>query len=178
MEKEYNKELRLTVVKENEAGVSHKSLAKKYGVARNTIQNWCYQYQMYGEAGIENSLSKTKYSGEFKLSVLNYRHIHQVSYREAAEHFNIKQGSTIANWQRAYDSQGFEGLNWAPGRPKNKGDRAMTHQDKQPRNLSQSELEELIELREKTMYLEAENAYLKKLKALIQKQSNTKKKQK
>lgn len=41
MEKEYNKELRLTVVKENEAGVSHKSLAKKYGVARNTIQNWC-----------------------------------------------------------------------------------------------------------------------------------------
>ena len=54
----------------------------------------------------------------------------------------------------------------------------MTHQDKQPRNLSQSELEELIELREKTMYLEAENAYLKKLRALIQKQSNTKKKQK
>src|SRR5699024_2046496 len=90
----------------------------------------------------------------------------------------IKQGSTIANWQRAYDSQGFEGLTGAPGRPKNKGDRAMTHQDKQPRNLSQSELEELIELREKTMYLEAENAYLKKLKALIQKQSNTKKKQK
>ena len=82
MEKEYNKELRLTVVKENEAGVSQQSLAKKYGVARSTIKNWCYQYQMYGEAGIENSLSKTKYSGEFKLSVLNYRHIHQVSYRE------------------------------------------------------------------------------------------------
>ena len=38
--------------------------------------------------------------------------------------------------------------------------------------------EKYIELREKTMYLEAENAYLKKLKALIQKQSNTKKKQK
>ena len=49
----------------------------------------------------------------------------------------------------------------------------MTNQDKQSRNLSQSELEELIELREKTMYLEAENAYLKKLKALIHKQSNT-----
>lgn len=56
MEKEYNKELRLTVVKENEAGVSQQSLAKKYGVARSTIKNWCYQYQMYGEAGIENSL--------------------------------------------------------------------------------------------------------------------------
>src|SRR5699024_8395219 len=67
-----------------------------------------------GEAGIENSLSKTKYSGEFKLSVLNYRHIHQVSYREVAEHFGIKQGSTIANRQRAYDTQGFEGLNVPP----------------------------------------------------------------
>ena len=48
----------MTVVKENEAGVSQQSLAKKYGVARSTIKNWCYQYQMYGEAGIENSSSK------------------------------------------------------------------------------------------------------------------------
>ena len=166
------------IVKKNEMGVSQRALAKKYGVEPATIKNWCLQYQMYGEAGIGKRLSKSKYSGEFKLSVLNYRHIHQLSYREAAEHFNIKQGSTIADWQRAYDSQGFEGLTGAPGRPKNKGDRAMTNQDKQSRNLSQSGLEELIELREKTMYLEAENAYLKKLKALIQKQSNTKKKQK
>jgi len=136
MEKEYNKELRLTIVKENEAGVSQQSLAKKYGVARSTIKNWCLQYQAYGEVGIEKSLSKTKYSGEFKLSVLNYRHIHQVSYREAADHFGIKQGSTVANWQRIYDPQGLEGLTSSPGRPKNKGDRAMTNQDKQPRNLS------------------------------------------
>ena len=120
MEKEYNKELRLTVVKENEAGVSQQSLAKKYGVARSTIKNWCYQYQMYGEAGIEKSFSKSKYSGEFTLSVLNFRHIHQVSCRKAAEHCNIKQGSTIANWQRIYDTQGFESLTGSPGRPKTK----------------------------------------------------------
>ncbi|MBG9979238.1 helix-turn-helix domain-containing protein [Ruoffia tabacinasalis] len=149
MSEEYNKKLRLMIVKENERGVSQRALAKKYGVAPATIKNWCLQYQAYGEPGIVKRLSKTKYSGEFTLSVLNYRHIRQVSYREAAEHFGIKQGSTIANRQRAYDTQGFDGLNGAPGHSKNKGDRAMTHQDKQPRNLSQSELEELIELREK-----------------------------
>ena len=65
-----------------------------------------------------------EYNKELRLTV--------VKENEAAEHFNIKQGSTIANWQRAYDTQGFEGLNGPPGRPKNKGDRAMTHQDKQP----------------------------------------------
>src|SRR5699024_11686366 len=108
------------IVKENERGVSQRALAKKYDVASATIKNWCLQYQAYGEAGIEKSLSKTKYSGEFTLSVLKYRHIHQVSCREAAEHCNIKQGSTIANWQRIYDTQGFESLAGSPGRPKTK----------------------------------------------------------
>lgn len=46
----------------------------------------------------------------------------------------------------------------------------MANKEHQPRKLTQSELEELIDFREKNRYLEAELAYLIKLEALIQKE--------
>lgn len=62
-------------------------------------------------------MSKTKCSGEFKLSVLNNRHLNRVSYSETAEQFSIKNASTIANWQKTFDTNGFDGLNALQGRP-------------------------------------------------------------
>lgn len=178
----YVYELKLEIVRENLDGFGYKYLANKYSIPSNTIENWCEQYKIYGEEGIEKSMSKTKYTSVFKLSVLKYRQINKLSYRETAEHFGIKNKSTIANWQRTYDEKGFAGLNGSIGRPKKTGEINMT-EDKKPipkiEKLSKSEREELIELREKTKYLEAENLYLKKLDALIrEKKSQTKKKQK
>lgn len=46
----------------------------------------------------------------------------------------------------------------------------MANKEHQPRKLTQSELEELIDFREKNRYLEAELTYLIKLEALIQKE--------
>ena len=55
----------------------------------------------------------------------------------------------------------------------------MPKDTNKPKKLDKSEREELIELRERNQYLEAENLYLKKLDALIQqKKSQTKRKQK
>lgn len=178
MKKNYSTHFKLKVIREKEQGYSYPFLAKKYGLKHSTLKNWWSQYQMFGEAGIEKSLSKTNYSGEFKLSVLNYRHIQKVSYRETAEHFGIKNSSTIANWQRSYDTKGLAGLERSIGRPQKRGTHAMSNKEEKPRDLTPSELEELLELREKTQYLEAELAYLKKLDALIRKKSHTKKKPK
>lgn len=173
---------KLKIIRENKEGYGYKFLANKYNIPKSTIENWCNIYQIYGEVGLEKSMSKTKYTGEFKLSVLKYRQIQGLSYRETAEHFNIKNLSTIANWQRVYNEKGFAGLNGAVGRPKNTGEINMT-EGKEPilkiDKLTKSEREELIELREKTKYLEAENLYLKKLDALIrEKEQKTKKRQK
>lgn len=44
----------------------------------------------------------------------------------------------------------------------------MPNKENQPKKLSKSEREELIALRERNEYLEAENLYLKKLDALLQ----------
>ncbi|GGH52682.1 hypothetical protein GCM10007358_11270 [Phocicoccus schoeneichii] len=51
-------------------------------------------YNLYGEVRLKKSLSKTRYSGEFKLSVLKYRINNETSYSETAQVFGIKNPST------------------------------------------------------------------------------------
>lgn len=175
----YNYELKLKIARENQEGYGHDFLSDKYNIKPNTIKNWLVQYKMYGEEGLKESRSKTKYTGEFKLSVLKYRQNHKLSYKETAEHFGIKNPSTIANWNRKYEEEGFESLCGTVGRPKKNGDSDMPKDTNKPKKLDKSEREELIELRERNQYLEAENLYLKKLDALLQeKRFQTKRKQK
>lgn len=91
-------------------------MAQKYNVKNHSqVANWVKSYEQYGEEGLERKSTKTFYSGEFKLHVLEYRQHHNCSYREAADHFGISQLSTIANWQRIYLLEGFQGLNKSIG---------------------------------------------------------------
>lgn len=176
----YDFELKLKIVRENEEGYGKEFLSKKYRLKKSTIKNWIIQFKLYEEEGLRKSMSKTKYTGEFKLSVLKYRQFHKLFYTQTAEHFQINNSATIANWQRKYNERGFEVLNVSIGRPTKSEDK-----DKMPKNtdkikkLNKSEREELIELRQKNEYLEAEILYLKKLDALIRKKKSlTKKKPK
>jgi len=178
----YNFEFKLKLVKENEKGFGRYFLSNKYAVKVSNIANWIRQYEMYGENGLRKSMSKTKYTGEFKLSVLKYKQDYELSYKETAVYFNINNPSIIANWKRKYEEEGFDGLNCTVGRPiKNEETTMLKNKDKSDniKKLNKSEREELIELRQKNEYLEAELLYLKKLDALIQqKKSQIKKRQK
>lgn len=174
----YDYEFKLKLVKENEEGYGIKFLSKKYNIKVSTIKNWIQKCRISGEEGLRKSISKTKYTGEFKLSVLQYRQYNGLSYSETAKYFEINNPSLIANWTRKYEEEGFEGLNNTIGRSKKKEETSMP-KNIDDKKLNKSEREELLELREKTQYLEAENLYLKKLDALIRKkESQTKKKQK
>ena len=160
-------EEKLKIIKENEDGYGKDYLSKKYNIPRSTIQNWIHSYKILGEEGLKKSKTYTSYSGEFKLSVLEYRKINGLSLLETAKHFKIKQSSTIANWQRQYKEKGFEGLCGQKGRPKKLGDSNMS-KDK-INKLTTSEKEELIKLRQENLYLRARLEYEKKLEALVQK---------
>lgn len=134
------------------------------------------QYEQFGEDSLKKKMAKTYYSGEFKLRVIQYRHINKCSYKETANHFNIENSSIIANWQRKYLEEGFKGLDKPIGRPQ-----SMLNSNKENKLnvLKESEKEELIRLREENEFLRASLAYEKKLKALIQeKELKTKRRQK
>lgn len=47
-----------------------KNFFQKYRLKKSTIKNWIIQFKLYEEEGLRKSMSKTKYTGEFKLSVL------------------------------------------------------------------------------------------------------------
>lgn len=173
----YSFEFKLNVVLDYLSGETggYKTLAKKYNIKSKTqIENWVNRYEQFGEEGLKRTKTKKSYSGEFKLAVLQYRQVNKCSYREAANHFGIANSSTIANWQRKYLAEGFEGLNKPIGRPA-----SMSGKSREWLKLTSSEKEELIRLREENEFLKASLAYEKKLKALVQaREQKTKKKRK
>lgn len=170
----YSFDFKLKVVEEYLRGeIGFTSLIRKYNISSTSLlRAWVNQYQQSGTEGLQREMSKAKFTGEFKLSVLKYRHENKLSYRETANHFKIKQGSTIANWQRAYDEEGFVGLDNTLRRPANMSN------DKKVKKLKESEASELKRLREENEFLRMSLEYQKKLNALVLKRNQkTKKKQ-
>ena len=112
---------------------------------------------------------QTKYSPEFKLSVIMDMRENHLSYRETARKYNIgsneSQGKDrLRGWERIFLEEGAAGLmaerrgRKSTGRPRKK-------------SLDKSVEEDLIaenqRLKERIQYLEAENEYIKKLSALV-----------
>ena len=98
----------------------------------------------------------------------------ELSMREAAARFNISNETVVRHWVNVYKVAGEKGLlSIKPGRSKN-----MTT-PKKTLPLTDAALEKLSpeELRAEIRYLRAENAYLKKLKALVQSEKNGRKPQ-
>lgn len=99
-----------------------------------------------------------KYTGEFKQMVVEAMQKEGLSYREAARQYEIMDHKQVAKWERIYLEEGPEGLYVERrGRGGKGGGR--------PPKLMKPEVEE--DLIAEVQRLRAENAYLKKLRALI-----------
>ena len=96
-----------------------------------------------------------RHTGEFKQMVVETMMRDKLSYREAARQFEISCDKSVASWERIYLAEGPEGLyierrgRGSKGRP-----------TKFPKEVEEDLLAEVQRLR-------AENAYLKKLQALV-----------
>lgn len=99
------------------------------------------------------------YSGEFKQMVVETIQKEHLSSGEAARRFEVRSDTQIRKWERIYLEEGSEGLYLERrGRSSNGGGRP-------PKQLKPEVEEDLIA---EVQGLRAENAYLKKLRALIQ----------
>lgn len=88
-----------------------------------------------------------------------------MSYREAAENFNLPNGAIVASWAKKYEEEGFSGLNKIQGRPRK--DMSKKENNKEIKSLNETEREELLRLREEVKYLKLKEIYEKKLEALL-----------
>ena len=96
-----------------------------------------------------------RYTGEFKQMVVETMMRKKLSYKEAARQFEVSYDTVVADWERIYLTEGPEGLYIERRGRGSKGRPA-----KYPKAVEEDLLAEVQRLR-------AENAYLKKLQALV-----------
>jgi transposase len=153
----YSLETKLEAINGYLNGVeSFKDTAKKYNVNMTMLKKWVAKFQEHGQAAFQKAY--TNYSVEFKMDVLNYINEMGASIEEAALAYNIPASTTVGNWKYLFETQGIDAL-----QPKAKGRPSMKKETKKkPVEGSQEALLAEIER------LRMENAYLKKLNALVQ----------
>jgi len=144
------------------AGVAH-----RHGVDHGTVRKWVAAWRTHGEAAFQKKYSR--YDAQFKLKVLQFMHMKALSSRETASVFDIRNPSVISIWKRRYDSGGIQALEPRPrGRPVKQPKSSAPAASSQPDETRTKE-----ELLKELNYLRMENAYLKKLDALIRSESLT-----
>lgn len=108
-----------------------------------------------------------KYTGAFKQEVVETMQREKLSYKETAKLYDISGHDRVRQWERIYLEEGPEGLyierrgRGSKGRP--------------PKKLKPEAEEDLLA---EVQRLRAENAYLKKLNALVAERVRQEKKQK
>ncbi len=154
----YSFELKLEAVLSYLQGKeSTRDVAKRFNISKTPLLTWIAHYRENGEEGLISSY--TNYDIQFKMDVLNYISAFGASLSQAAAVYSISSPSTILQWQRQFEESGKDAL-----LPKKKGRPSMKKEPKKNQPIEGTE----EALRAEIERLRMENAYLKKLKALIQ----------
>lgn len=148
-------EQRLAAVDLFEEGFGYRAVSSRLGVSVSAICELRSRFKIWGRAVLENKQTKQAYSFDFKLAVVRQYLDGKGTLQDLAQMHQLSSLGLLRSWIRAYRDYGQEGL-----RPKAKGRPKFV-----PETLS-VEVSELEKLRRENERLAAENAYLKKIRAL------------
>ena len=136
-----------------EAGYGCKAVASRLGVSADAMRRLRDRWRLRGAGALMNKPGKRSFTFEFKLEVVRRFVAGEASAIELAREHGLSSPKLVEGWVRAYRRDGEDAL-----RPKPKGRPAAAPDP--------SGLSELDRLRAENLRLSAENAYLKKLRAL------------
>ena len=133
------------------------------GISRGSfltnVRAWVKSYDDLGVDGLKHPHANKAWTWEEKLGLIS-KVLAGNSVTSVAKNAHVNAGQ-VYNWLRRYREKGLDGLECRHGRRP-----SGTPMPKKKTKLTQTEREELKLLRERNKYLEVENLYLKKLRAL------------
>lgn len=138
-------------------------ISQEYGIEKSMLRRWVGLYRRHGIAGLAPRRPRP-HDAAFKMSVLQHMWDNALSYTQAAAVFNVRNTQSVASWAHRYREGGVLMLERSRKRP-SPTMQAPTSKPDTPSDNDKRSREELLEELE---YLRAENAYLKKLEALVQ----------
>jgi transposase len=153
--KKYKPGLKLEVVRSFLAGEGGAELlARQWSLPEEKIRTWVSHHRLHGTDGLRPK--RSTYSADFKLQVLSHQDREQLSSRQIAAIYDIRNSNQVVVWQRRFDEGGAEAFeDKKRGRPKLKPDR------RDPALLGPDMPDPVKTLRNENERLRAEVAYLK-----------------
>lgn len=163
----YSKEFKLKCIEFYEK--NHK-YPKIDGVSKKSVEKyiweWKHLFKIMGEKGLDNTIFYKSYTLKDKIKACKRINAGE-NYTQVAQSIGMRTHSTVRRWYLAYLKDGIAGLQYRKGiKTKTSVEVSKTMK----KTLTDSEREELISLRKRVEILEAENEFLKKLKALVLKE--------
>ena len=153
----HDAEARKAAIELFERGHGCRSAAKALSVPRGTVRQWLYIYRAFGsEVLLTMDGKQARYTYEQKVAAASAVVDGGATKAEAMAGLGIMSLAPLERWCRLYREGGAEALRPKPkGRPRGSGPK--------PREPTREQ-----ELEERCRRLEAEVAYLKKLRALVE----------
>lgn len=167
----YSEQQKLDAVESYRSGeLGLRATAALHSVDVASLRKWVAAYEAIGIAGIQRK-RRQAYDLNFKLEVLRKLKSEGLSYRQAGALFNVRRFDSIASWEQAYDRDGIAGL--MAHKPSHRERAAQSGVPKPAADPANAETPSRQELLDELEALRTENAYLKKLKALVQAQAKS-----
>ncbi len=164
------KQKRLAIQSILSGRLSIKGAARELGCGKSAVQRWLIQYKQAGVKGLK--FRNGHYDDRFKLQVVRYHIKKGLSLKQTASDFKIPNEAVLSRWIKNYERLGIDGLaNKRRGRKKS----IMTKKPgKKVDTAADPAAQKLAAMQKELDYLRAENAFLKKLSALVQQEEAAK----
>jgi len=160
MEK-YKTDFKLKVVKSFLAGEGGaKLLWRQWSVSEEKIRTWVSHYRLHGLDGLRPK--RSAYSEQFKLQVLSHQDREQLSSRQEAAVYDIRNPNQVVAWRCNLQEGGLRALG-----SKKQGYPTMKPERRSPALPDTVTVDSAQALLEENKRLRAEVAYLKKLQPIL-----------
>lgn len=150
---------RLRIVQEARSGKTVKVLSKESGLHESLIKEWVRKYERYGRKGLQPR-PRLQVSGKFREEIVQLFLEKGIPLSQIVVDYRLNR-STVEKWIRKARNQGYVALH---------ENHRCGHSIEKPmgRPRKKEPQTELEKLQMENLYLRAENALLKKVKALVE----------